>query len=50
MCGVRPVQVVILLPFGKTLLQVDIAFVFEKLIEFSLVGPMRTFHLSIEPG
>ena len=48
MCGVRPMQVVVLLPFGQMLFQVDIAFVFEQLVEFSRVGPMRTFHLSIE--
>lgn len=49
MGGVRPVQVVILLPLGKTRLEVDIALIFEQLIEFGLVGTMGTFHLAVEP-
>ena len=48
MCAVRSSKVVEALPFVEFSLQIDVAFVTEKLIELLLIGTVRSFDLTIE--
>jgi hypothetical protein len=44
----RPIVVVISLPFLEFLTQSHIVLVAEKLIELFLIGPMGSFHFAVE--
>ena len=46
----RSGKVVEPLPFVQLLLQIDIVFVRQKLIEFLFVGPVQAFDFAIELG
>jgi len=47
-CGMRPLQVVELLPDRQLGTQVDVARVVEQLVELELIGEVRSFDLAVQ--
>ena len=47
MCAVGSSKVVEALPFVEFSLQINVAFVAEKMIEYPLIGPVRSFDFTM---